>query len=101
MTSLDRKLLRDLFQMKGQMLAICLVIACGLATFIMSLSVLDSLQSSRETYYARYRFADVFASLKRAPRPVADRLAEIPGVARIETRVTVGVNLDIAGLEDH
>lgn len=99
MKALDRKLLRDLLQMKGQILAICLVIACGIATFMMSLSVLDSLQSSRDTYYGRYRFADVFASLKRAPRPVAERLARIPGVAAIETRVTVAVNLDIPGLK--
>lgn len=100
MTSLDRKLVRDLLQMKGQMLAICLVLACGLATFIMSISVLDSLQSSRERYYAQYRLADVFASLKRAPNPLATRLSEIPGVATVETRVTVGVNLDVQGLKE-
>ncbi len=100
MTSLDRKLLRDLFQMKGQMLAICMVLACGLATFIMSVSVLDSLQSSRDRYYAQYGLAGVFVSLKRAPETVATRLTEIPGVAAVETRVTVGVNLDIQGLKE-
>jgi putative ABC transport system permease protein len=100
MTSLDRKLLRDLFQMKGQMLAICLVLACGLATFIMSVSVLDSLKSSRDRYYAQYGLADVFVRLKRAPVPVAARLAAIPGVAAVETRVTVGVNLDVEGLKE-
>ena len=63
---LDRKLVRDLWQMRGQAVAVGLVIACGAATFVMSLSTLDSLEGAREAYYDRYRFADLFAHVKRA-----------------------------------
>ena len=57
MRALDRKLLRDLWLIKEQALAIALVIACGVATFVMSLSTLASLARTQDTYYDRYRFA--------------------------------------------
>ena len=98
--ALDRKLLRDLAGMKGQAVAISLVIACGVATFVMSVSTLRSLQNAQQTYYDRYRFADVFASLKRAPNTLAERIAEIPGVAHVQTRVVVDVTLDVPDLAE-
>jgi putative ABC transport system permease protein len=99
-SSLDRKLLRDLSQMKGQAFAIAVVIAAGVATFVNSRTILQSLELTRSTFYERYRFADVFAGVKRAPDAMADRLAEIPGVAQVETRVVQLVTLDVPGLED-
>jgi putative ABC transport system permease protein len=96
MTALDRKLWRDLISMRGQAFAIALVIASGVATFVMSISTLDSLRLTQSTFYQEYRFAQVFASLKRAPESVRLRIAEIPGVAKVETRVIAAVNLDIA-----
>lgn len=100
MRALDRKLLRDLAQMKGQALAITLVMACGVATFVMALSTLHSLQYTQSTYYERYRFADVFGHVKRAPNQLAERIAEIPGVGRVQTRVVVDVTLDVPGLAE-
>jgi putative ABC transport system permease protein len=95
MSALDRKLLRDLWQMRGQALAICAVMACGVATFVMSLSLLHSLENTRDRYYEDYRLAHVFAHLKRAPRTLTERLAEIPCVGRVETRIVVDVTLDL------
>jgi len=100
MSALDRKLVRDILQMKGQVLAICLVIACGVATFVMSLSALDALQNTQEKYYDRYRFAHVFATLKRAPLSLASRIQAIPGVSAVQTRVVRDVTLDVAGLNE-
>lgn len=100
MRAIDRKLVRDMLAMKSQSLAISLVIACGVATFVMSLSTLRSLQVSQTVYYQRYRFADVFASLKRAPNTLSARIAEIPGVARVQTRIVVDVTLDVEGLTE-
>jgi putative ABC transport system permease protein len=99
-SSLDRKLLRDLSLMKGQAFAIAVVIAAGVATFVNSRTILHSLELTRSTFYERYRFADVFAKVKRAPDHVADRLAEIPGVAQVETRVVELVTLDVPGLQE-
>ncbi|MCA1979791.1 MAG: ABC transporter permease [Thiobacillus sp.] len=100
MKALDRKLLRDLWHLRGQGLAIAAVIMGGVATLVMSLSTYDSLAGTRDRFYAEYRFADVFASLKRAPEPVAARLAAIPGVERLETRVKAGVKLEVEGFSD-
>ena len=84
--------------MKGQAVAIALVIGCGIALFTLSRSMLHSLELTQVTYYQRFHFAEVFASLKRAPDALRDRIAEIPGVARVETRIVVGVNLSVPGL---
>jgi putative ABC transport system permease protein len=97
---LDRKLLRDLWNLKGQALAISLVIGAGVAMFIMYLSTFSSLRLTQQTYYDRYRFADVFASLTRAPLALRDRIAAIPGVARVDTRVVVDVTLDVPELSE-
>ncbi len=100
MNALDRKLLRDLWHMRGQVLAIAAVIMGGVATMVMSLSTYDSLVTTRDRFYSEYRLADVFAGLKRAPDPVAERLAALPGVERLETRVRAGVKLEVAGFSD-
>lgn len=100
MRAIDRKLIRDILHMKGQVLAICAVIACGVATFVMSLSALEALRGTQQTYYDQYRFAQIFAGLKRAPNSLAGRIAAIPGVAHVQTRVVREVLLDVRGLEE-
>ena len=97
---LDLKLLRDLARMKGQVIAVSLVMACGLAMMIMTRSQILTLESTRAAYYQKYAMADIFATLKRAPLSVADRLATLPGVATVETRVAVEVTLDLPGLAE-
>ncbi len=95
---LERKLLRDLGKMKGQVFAVSLVMACGLAMMIMTRSLIMTLETTRSTYYQKYAMADIFATLKRAPLSVADQLATLPGVATVETRVAVDVTLDLPDL---
>jgi putative ABC transport system permease protein len=92
---LNRKLLRDLYVMKAQALAIAMVVAAGVSMYIMYLSNFASLQSTRAAYYAQHRFADVFATMKRAPQRVAVEIASLPGVTAIETRVVASVTLDL------
>ncbi len=100
MRALDRKLHRDVRRIWLQALAIALVIGCGVAMYVMSLGTLRSLDETRTAYYERYRFAQIFASVKRAPERLARRIAEIPGVARVETRIVSTVMLDIAGMAE-
>ncbi len=97
---LDRKLLRDLNRMKGQTIAVALVMACGLAMMIMARSLIHSLESTRQEYYEANRFADVFAHLKRAPNSLAARVAEIPGVAAVQAGISVLATLDLEGLDE-
>jgi putative ABC transport system permease protein len=97
---LNRKLLRDLWQVRGQVLAIAAVVGAGIALYVSLFSTFDSLDLTLRTYYDRYRFGDVFISLERAPMAVADELAALPGVARVEARVVVDVTLDVPGLKE-
>ncbi len=100
MSALTWKLLRDLWHLRGQLTAIALVVACGVAVVVTTRSAYESLALSQSSYYASRRFADVFASLKRAPDALRSRLAAIPGVAAVETRIVVQVTLDVPGLAE-
>jgi putative ABC transport system permease protein len=95
--ALSRKALRDLWHLRGQALAIALVIAAGIANLVMAQSTYESLQETREHFYREYAFADVFASAKRVPQTVSARIADIPGVQTVQTRLLAGGNLHLAG----
>lgn len=86
--------------MRGQVLAIAMVIASGIALYIMSVVTLDSLRITQSSYYRDYGFADVFVSLKRAPKSLLERIRDIPGVAQVQDRVVAAVRLEIAGFDD-
>ena len=97
MRAIDRKLVRDLWRLRGQVIAIALVIASGVGVLVMSLSSIEALSETAAAYYERYRFAQVFAGVKRAPERLAKRIADIPGVQAVETRVAKFAVLDVAG----
>ncbi len=100
LNSLNRKLFRNLVKMRGQVIAIGLVVASGVGVLVMSLSVLDSLQVTADAYYERYKFGEVFASVKRAPERLTKRIANIPGVQTVQTRITRLAILDVAGFDE-
>ena len=95
MRALDRKLLRDLRRLWAQALAIALVVAGGVATLLLAVGSYRSLDETRNAYYERHRFADVFATVRRAPKVLINQVAEIPGVAAVDTRIAKFALLDI------
>src|SRR5690606_35360458 len=95
--ALDRKLLRDLWGMRGQAIAIAFVIVAGVASYVAMTSVMQSLERTLDAYYAEHRFADGFATVRRAPERLAERLRAVPGVSHVQTRVTAGATLEVAG----
>lgn len=100
MTTLQRKLLRNLWSMKGQGSAIALVIAIGVAMYVMALGTMDTLRATQHSVYRQYHFADVFAPLKRAPEALVEHLAELDGVAGLETQVRAPLTIQLAGFND-
>jgi putative ABC transport system permease protein len=98
--ALDRKLLRDLRLMWSQVLTIALVVASGVGGFITTLSAVDSLTVSRDRFYESGRFADVFASVKRAPNALVQPLLDIPGIADVQTTVEQVVRIELPGVSD-
>ncbi|HVL74853.1 MAG TPA: ABC transporter permease [Noviherbaspirillum sp.] len=98
--ALDRKLLRDMWRMRGQAVAIALVALCAIATFVMMRGAYEALMETRAVYYERYRFADVFAHVKRAPDTLLAQVREIPGVNEVHGRVVFQASLDVPGLDE-
>jgi putative ABC transport system permease protein len=97
---LDRKLWRNLRELRGQVITIALVVACGIAAYVTMQSAYASLLYSKNAYYERYRFGDVFAHCKRAPEAVRRDLEALPGVARVDTRIVESAMLPIEGLPE-
>ena len=100
MTALDRKMLRELWGARGQAAAIVLLVACAVATFVGAMGTWRALDRSQQAYYDGYAFPHVFAELRRAPEPVALRIALLPGVAELETRVSAQVPVEVPGLPE-
>jgi putative ABC transport system permease protein len=98
MHPLHQKVRRDLRRLAGPMAAVVVVMACGVALFVMLRSMHGYLRSAQSAYYDTYRFADVFARPRRAPEALRTALAAIPGVATVETRIVFDVQLDVPGL---
>lgn len=95
--ALDLKLIRDVWRLRGQTIAIALVIGAATATYVLAQSVHSSLSMTRDTYYIEQKFADVFAHMTRAPRSITARVADIPGVKTAEGRISQFATLDLPG----
>jgi len=93
-------LLRDLWRLRGQVLAAAVVVGCGIAALVAMYSTYHSLIRTRNSYYADYRFADAFAQLKRAPQSLVGEIQRIPGVAQVAVRAVHTVVLDVPGLAE-
>ncbi len=100
MSMLNRKLRRDLWYYRGQIAAVVMVMAAGIALFVALRSMNGYLRTSLDDYYRAERFGDVFVSLRRAPLTVADEIAAVPGVPTVEPRVVADVILDVRGAEE-
>jgi putative ABC transport system permease protein len=90
---LDIKVWRDLKAMWPQVVSIALLIAAGTAVLVMSVSNYLALVAAMDQHYRNERFADLFVSLKRAPRAVVERIREIDGVGIAEPRVSEQVRV--------
>ena len=95
MTALNAKLFRELWQLKGQVISIALVVAAGIMTVVTMRGSYYSLIQSQQNYYNNTRFADVWVSLVRAPETLIPRLEMIPGVDAADARVTFLATLDL------
>ncbi len=98
MAALHRKLGRDLRGSVGVLLTIVAIIAVGTGSFIAFGSAKRILTASQAAYYREYRFADFWVDVKKAPLSAVERIAELPGIATIETRVVFSVIVDLPGV---
>ncbi len=99
MRALDKKLVRDIRRLWAQSLAIALVLACGVLAMVMMYGAERSLTGTRDTYYERTRFPDIWSNAARAPKSLVPEIAAIEGVSQVEARITENAVLDIEGLD--
>lgn len=98
--AINKKLLRDIWALRGQAVAVCLVISCGVAISVMSLSTLSSLSDTRDAYYSRFHFAHLFANVRRAPKQLEERVSALEGVAKVDSRIVFDVTLILEGMSE-
>jgi putative ABC transport system permease protein len=98
LSPLHRKLVRDLVHMRGQAIAIALIVASAVSMYVTMRGAYESMLRAQQTYYGQYRFAEVFANAKRAPESLVRRIRAIPGVAAVSTRIVANVTLDVPTL---
>lgn len=96
---LGRKVWRDVWHQRGPVLAIAIVVMVGVASFVALQSMVPHLRGAQRRYYATARFADVWVRVSRAPDAMAWRVAAIPGVSAVETRIAKDVVLEVPTLE--
>lgn len=99
-TMLGRMLRRDLWHLRGQVIAAALVVACGIATLVATRGTYESLHAARDDYYTSHRFADVFVHLKRAPDGLVSEILRLPGVVQVRSRIVVEVSVEVPGLAE-
>ncbi len=100
MHAIDRKLIRDFRRLWAQALAIALVLACGVAIVLISFGMYRALDETRTAYYERNRFADLFATVRRAPMGLMQEISAIAGVQAVDMRVSGTVIVDVPGLSE-
>jgi putative ABC transport system permease protein len=98
MSVLNRKLGRDLLGHVWSLLPVIAVIAVGTGLYIGLATSHRILVASQADYYNKYRFADFWVHVKKAPLTEAEKVARLPGIAAIDTRVVFDVILDLPGV---
>ena len=95
MPVLHKKIRRDIRQSLGVLLTVIAIIAVGAGSFIALRSAQRILETSKFAYYRNYHFGDFWIDLKKAPLPAVEKIADLPGVARVEPRIVFDVILDL------
>ena len=94
-SSLNRKLFRECWELRGQILSIALVVATGVMSVVTMRGSYDTLVLAQADYYRDMRFADIWSSLVRAPLSLVADIESIPGVNVVDTRVNFQARLDL------
>lgn len=93
--TLYRKLWREAWHLRGQLLSIALVVSTGVMSVVTMRGSYDTLVAAQADYYREMRFADAWSYLVRAPQSLVASIEGIPGVNAVDTRVNFQATLDL------
>lgn len=92
-----RKMLRDLWQRKGALLTLLVIMAVGVGAYVGMATVWHDLESARQAYYRQYRLADFTIDMKRMPLAELKQLQQLPNIKQLRGRIRQPVLLDLPG----
>jgi len=84
---LFQKMLRDIIENKGAYMACMVIITMGLLIFTAFSTMVETLQTSQESFYKSRNFADGFAQVQAISRDDIKRLEDIDGIKEIQGRL--------------
>jgi len=84
---LFRKTIRDIKENKGAYLACMVIITMGLLIFTAFSTMVETLQTSQQSFYEGQNFADGFAQVQAIPRDEIKKLEDISGIKEIQGRL--------------
>lgn len=97
MNILNKKLLRDLWQAKGQFLSVLVIVVIGVMFYSGINAAFRNLSGASEKYYREYRFGDLWVSFQKAPESTEARIESLPFVKMAMGRIVQDVNILISG----
>lgn len=100
MTILNRKLRRDLWQTKGMLTAVILIVTAGVSCLVGMMGTSQNLQMARNIYYGQCRMADFWIDLKKMPTTELNLLDKLKGIQEIRARIAFQVIVDLEGVEE-
>lgn len=98
--ALDKKLVRDLWASRWQVVTIALVIGAAVSGLLSMAGTYRALASSRALYYEHTDFPDVFVHLGRAPEAITSRLRALDGVIAVDARLVEPAVVKVEGMEE-
>lgn len=99
MNPLHRKLARDLWQRKGSLITLLVIIAIGVGAYVGTASVWRDLDNARRDYYRNQRLAHFVVDLKRLPQWAVAETRALPGVSELRGRVRQSVLMELPGVQ--
>jgi putative ABC transport system permease protein len=97
---LGKKLRREIVMAKGQWIAVIVIVAIGLIAFNSSYVSFQNLNNSKDFYYAKQGFADLWFYLEKASPNVINSVAEIKGVETAAGRISLDVSINLSQSQD-
>jgi putative ABC transport system permease protein len=94
---LARKLVRDLRQRKGALVALVAIVAVGVSVFVSMSAVYKDLDGARQRYYSRQLLADFTVDMKRAPQWTTEVIESLPNVKGVRGRIQQKVLVELKG----
>lgn len=95
MKTLQRKLVRELYDAKGLLLLIASIIAVGITCFVAMQSAYHNLDEAKRRYYLQCRMADFWITLKKVPLTEIESLYAIPGITEVRSRIRFMATVDL------